>query len=268
MSAGSVALYPASGSTPTPQSPLPAPPPAISFGSKVVNLYSLAFLALCLGTVVVFWPLLMLAYARDMLFNRKRRRTVDAVVGAWSKAVMLLFFWSKPTVHGLENLPAAGTPALLTPNHCSFLDIFTLSGFLGRPLKYVSKIEILRIPLIGWAMQMAGHIALRRSDRKSQLATFRDSVRCLENGNHLVRRSWLCDWAMRVPRALRPPFCWTAGYLPRGHEKRGRRARSLQSGPLQNGVCRWCPSRPRVRGKHSLVHAHISAPTYPTRREH
>jgi len=47
-------------------------------------------------------------------------------------------------------------------------------------------VEILRIPLIGWAMQLAGHIALRRTDRRSQLATFRDSVECLKNGNNLV----------------------------------------------------------------------------------
>lgn len=63
------------------------------------------------------------------------------------------------------------------PNHTSFLDIYSLSGFVPRPLKYVSKVEILRVPLIGWAMRMANHIAIRRNDRKSQLQTFKDAVR-------------------------------------------------------------------------------------------
>ena len=68
----------------------------------------------------------------------------------------------------------------------SFLDIFTLSGFTPRPLKYVSKIEILDIPLIGWAMRWAGHIAIRRGDRRSQLETFKDTVASLKAGNAVV----------------------------------------------------------------------------------
>eukprot|EP00612_Vaucheria_litorea_P000174 CAMPEP_0171451874 /NCGR_PEP_ID=MMETSP0945-20130129/203_1 /TAXON_ID=109269 /ORGANISM="Vaucheria litorea, Strain CCMP2940" /LENGTH=159 /DNA_ID=CAMNT_0011976419 /DNA_START=528 /DNA_END=1007 /DNA_ORIENTATION=- len=62
----------------------------------------------------------------------------------------------------------------------------TLSGFLPRPFKYISKIEVLRIPLIGWAMRMAHHIAIRRTDRKSQIQTFKDAVTSLKNGNSLV----------------------------------------------------------------------------------
>ena len=57
----------------------------------------------------------------------------------------------------------------------------------GRPqVKYISKIEILRIPLIGWAMQFARHIPLRRSDRKSQMETFREAVASLQAGNSLI----------------------------------------------------------------------------------
>ena len=55
-----------------------------------------------------------------------------------------------------------------------------------RQVKYISKIEILRIPLIGWAMQFARHIPLRRSDRKSQMETFREAVASLQAGNNLI----------------------------------------------------------------------------------
>ncbi len=56
----------------------------------------------------------------------------------------------RPEVVGLENLDAlVGKNCLLVPNHTSFLDILTLTGFIPMPMKYVSKIEILKIPLIG-----------------------------------------------------------------------------------------------------------------------
>ena len=50
----------------------------------------------------------------------------------------------------------------------------------------MSKIEILDIPLIGWAMRWAGHIAIRRGDRRSQLETFKDTVASLKAGNAVV----------------------------------------------------------------------------------
>merc|ERR1719265_2984348 len=97
----------------------------------------------------------------------------------------MILFGSDVKVEGVENLPPADEAVMYTPNHCSFLDIFSLSGYIPRRFKYISKIEILRIPLIGWAMQMAKHIAIRRMDRKSQMQTLKDAVDTLKAGNAL-----------------------------------------------------------------------------------
>ena len=45
--------------------------------------------------------------------------------------------------------------------------------------RYISKAEILNIPVIGWAMRFAKHIAIRRTDRASQLATFKARPRLI-----------------------------------------------------------------------------------------
>lgn len=110
---------------------------------------------------------------------------MDWVVQNWAK-ISLMLLGSKVEVVGTENLPPKGEGALYCPNHCSFLDIFVLSAYLPRYVKYVSKIEILRIPLIGWAMLFARHIALRREDRKSQLETFKNTIESLQAGNSIV----------------------------------------------------------------------------------
>ena len=92
----------------------------------------------------------------------------------------------RPEVIGLENLPAAGDNCLYVPNHTSFLDILSLTGFIPRPMKYVSKASILKIPLIGWPMSLAGHIALKTDSRRSQLETFKDTVASLRDGNSVI----------------------------------------------------------------------------------
>ena len=103
----------------------------------------------------------------------------------WARLSMVVF-GASVTVEGVENLPPAGEPVMYCPNHCSFLDIFALSGYLPRRFKYISKMEILRIPLIGWAMALAKHIAIRRTDRASQLKTLKDAIETLKDGNSLV----------------------------------------------------------------------------------
>merc|ERR1719387_3485933 len=120
-----------------------------------------------------------------MALDNMRRRGNDYVVQAWARVSMLVF-GAFVKVENAGVLPPADEPIMYTPNHCSFLDIFALSGYLPRRFKYISKIEILRIPLVGWAMGFAKHIAIRRTDRKSQLKTLRNAVRTLKDGNSLV----------------------------------------------------------------------------------
>jgi 1-acyl-sn-glycerol-3-phosphate acyltransferase len=143
------------------------------------------FVLATFGWAAALYPAITLAYLFSKAFDAKRRRAVDWIVHWWAKLTCFTIFY-KPKLIGKENLPAADEAVMYIPNHCSYLDIFTLSGFVPRPFKYVSKIEILRIPLIGWAMQAAGHIAIRRTDKRSQLQTFKDTVEALQNGNSVV----------------------------------------------------------------------------------
>ena len=64
--------------------------------------------------------------------------------------------------------------------------ILTLTGFIPKPFKYVSKAEILKIPFVGWPMKLANHIALRTGSRRSQLETFKDTIQSLKDGNSVV----------------------------------------------------------------------------------
>jgi len=158
---------------------------ALTLGGKRLNPVGALFGLSMTAWVVVLYPLVLTCAAASRLFDRARRRPMDAMVRFWAKISMLTCGY-RPKLVGAENLPEKGAAALYVPNHGSYLDIFTLSAFLPRDFKYISKIEILRIPLIGWAMGFAGHIALRRADRRSQLESYRAAVASLKAGNSLV----------------------------------------------------------------------------------
>jgi 1-acyl-sn-glycerol-3-phosphate acyltransferase len=57
-------------------------------------------------------------------------------------------------------------PYVVVSNHESFVDILLISH-LPTEMKWMSKIEILRIPLVGWMMRLARDIPLERGDATS-----------------------------------------------------------------------------------------------------
>mmetsp|Transcript_7159 Transcript_7159/g.9587 ORF Transcript_7159/g.9587 Transcript_7159/m.9587 type:complete len:355 (+) Transcript_7159:324-1388(+) len=156
--------------------------PHIKVKGKVVNIIGFLFLLTTMLSSVLTLPLFWLCWVFSKLFDNKRRRAVDWCVHVLFRFAMAMMFY-KPKVEGVENLPNPDEGVLLVPNHTSMLDILTLSAFLPTGFKYVSKVEVLDVPSIGWQMQMAGHIPLKRTDRKSQVETVMATVDTLKNGN-------------------------------------------------------------------------------------
>uniref|UniRef100_A0A0G4G8W7 Phospholipid/glycerol acyltransferase domain-containing protein n=1 Tax=Chromera velia CCMP2878 TaxID=1169474 RepID=A0A0G4G8W7_9ALVE len=149
---------------------------------KLLNGLGLVWMSLVFLWAAFWYPLLICAFLVSEGVNDKKRSLVDMVVAVWSRFCL----WNatlNPKVEGLENLPKdKSEPLLIVANHSSFLDIPVLSAFLPIRFKYISKVEVLSIPLLGWAMQMARHVAIHRGDRRSSLKTFRETVNLLKEG--------------------------------------------------------------------------------------
>jgi len=65
-------------------------------------------------------------------------------------------------------------PYVVVSNHESFVDILLISH-LPTEMKWMSKIEILRIPLVGWMMRLVRDIPLTRGDSTSAAAALEAS---------------------------------------------------------------------------------------------
>jgi 1-acyl-sn-glycerol-3-phosphate acyltransferase len=77
---------------------------------------------------------------------------------------------------GRENLPHSGT-CILMPNHRSWWDIPTVQiGAYPHQVRFVSKKEVGKIPLLGTCMTGGGHVLIDRGDRDSAVRTLRDAA--------------------------------------------------------------------------------------------
>jgi 1-acyl-sn-glycerol-3-phosphate acyltransferase len=74
------------------------------------------------------------------------------------------------TLEGAHNL-SPDAPAILVPNHQSWFDVWTLTGWLPVDFCFVAKKELETIPVFGAAWQACGHISIDRSDRQHAIAS-------------------------------------------------------------------------------------------------
>ncbi len=66
-------------------------------------------------------------------------------------------------VEGRENVPARG-PFILVSNHISWYDPPAIEFALGLPIRYMAKVELFRVPLIGGILYAIGNFPVRRGE--------------------------------------------------------------------------------------------------------
>ncbi|HWP35775.1 MAG TPA: lysophospholipid acyltransferase family protein [Thermodesulfobacteriota bacterium] len=97
------------------------------------------------------------------------------IVPFWA-AVVVRSAGVRYRVEGRERIPEG--PVVFVANHRSHLDIPVLCLALGRPLRFVAKRELVRIPFFGWALFLLGHITVdRRNPEQARLALERAAGR-------------------------------------------------------------------------------------------
>jgi 1-acyl-sn-glycerol-3-phosphate acyltransferase len=102
-----------------------------------------------------------------LCFPWKNGKAPRAVQVFWSRSVLwLLLIPIKVT--GQENVDSKQSYVFVA-NHQSFLDVFAVYGWLPNNFKWLMKKEIRKVPFVGTACAVAGHIFVDRSNPRAAL---------------------------------------------------------------------------------------------------
>ena len=88
-------------------------------------------------------------------------------------------------VHGRENI-RKGQSYVIAANHQSYWDAFLMYGFIGIKFKWVMKKELIKVPFVGWACYMAGHIFIERSSWVKSMESIRKAESKQKDGISVV----------------------------------------------------------------------------------
>ncbi len=125
-------------------------------------------------------------------------RRIPINVGYIWGLLSFTFFRMWPKIVGIENLEALREvkengkkgklkPAMYVANHNSWMDIPFVCHILGfQNYKFIAKAELKKVPILGRALMVAGHVALDRTNRRSQMVAYKSGVQWLKDGVNLV----------------------------------------------------------------------------------
>ena len=134
---------------------------------------------------VIAFPLILVitlftALTTIICFPWKNGALPHAIQVFWSRSLVRLLL-VPITVTGRENIDA-GQSYVFVSNHQSFLDVFAIYGWLPVNFKWLMKKELRRIPFVGFACKVAGHIFVDRSNPVAALHSIKEIEEELQNG--------------------------------------------------------------------------------------
>ena len=146
-------------------------------------------------------------------------RTRYRIARAWLKLSVdaaRVFIGIRTRVTGMDNLPTDPTQGVvLLVKHQSTYETFLMPAIMPRPLAYVFKKELLRIPFFGWSI---GSLDMIHIDRGQRALAF---GKVLEQGRRLLAQG---TWVIMFPEGTR------AARGERGQYKSGGARLAIEAG--------------------------------------
>lgn len=145
---------------------------------------AIAFLCLC-GYLIRRIPALLKTKKMDRNGDTAGRDVmVSRVVPEWARYVVYLG-GATVEVTGEEHIPT-DTAVAFVANHQGYFDIPILLGYVNKPKAFISKIEILKVPLLSGWMKLMQCTFLDRKNMRQSVKAMEEAVNTVKKGYSLV----------------------------------------------------------------------------------
>jgi 1-acyl-sn-glycerol-3-phosphate acyltransferase len=144
--------------------------------SIVVWLSALCFMGILFPVTLIIWLIVM-------PFDRQRVVTHWIIVCQEVIMSAVIPIW-KIRIEGREK-SSRNTTYVIISNHQSILDILLINCLRYR-FKWISKIENMKVPVLGWYLRMAGYLTVNRGNEESKAELLEKALICLQQGNSIM----------------------------------------------------------------------------------
>lgn len=137
--------------------------------------------------------LFYMVYARLKGFKYEHIKKREGIEKATEYAKKCMYLWAKFTiniigmdikVNGKENIPEG--PCVFIGNHTSILDIPVIFYSTDRLVGFISKKEVLKVPVLNYWLSRAKCIALDRQNTREAIRVINEGVKNLNDGYSMM----------------------------------------------------------------------------------
>jgi 1-acyl-sn-glycerol-3-phosphate acyltransferase len=128
--------------------------------------------------MIVFFPLTFIVWLIVLPFDRNRTVTHWMLIYQTIIISHLIPVWKIKVENRKKAVP--GTTYVIISNHQSILDILMINSLRYR-FKWISKIEVNNMPILGWYLKMADYLSVDRGDKDSKEKMLGEAYNCLKN---------------------------------------------------------------------------------------
>jgi 1-acyl-sn-glycerol-3-phosphate acyltransferase len=129
--------------------------------------------------MVVMFPITFIVWVLVLPFDRDRL-VIHWILVFQGIILSRIFSFRGIDIKGREKI-ISGTTYIIISNHQSILDILLLFC-LRYKFKWISKIENIKVPILGWYLKMAGYIIVNRGNEESKIDMLDMSYKTLKRG--------------------------------------------------------------------------------------
>jgi 1-acyl-sn-glycerol-3-phosphate acyltransferase len=132
---------------------------------------------------VITFPITFIIWLLVLPFDREK--VIIHLILMYESLILsyLIPIWSIK-ISGREKADQNKTYIIIS-NHQSLLDILFLNCLRFR-YKWISKIELTKVPVIGWYLKMADYIVINRGNEESKIEMLEKSYNCLKKGTSIM----------------------------------------------------------------------------------
>lgn len=133
--------------------------------------------------MLLFFPVTFVIWLLVLPFDKER--DIIHWILSWQSRILvwLLPIW-KIRIEGREK-GLKGTPFVIISNHQSIIDILLINCLRYR-FKWISKIENMKLPVLGWYLRMADYIIINRGNKESKEEMMEKSFQYLKDGTSIM----------------------------------------------------------------------------------
>lgn len=116
----------------------------------------------------------------------ERDKQIAPMVQEWARYVVgLSGKQTTVSVSGQENLPM-DRAAVFVANHQSYMDIPVLLGYVKKPMAFIAKVEILKVPFLSGWMKLMECVFLNRGNPRQSVKDMESAVEKIKKGYSLL----------------------------------------------------------------------------------